>query len=68
MSRYSNLQPFEDKGRLRVLRQWLNLIFIIGAVAGMAWYVWGDHETAVYIMIGAVIPKFIELTLRIAKL
>ena len=27
MSKYHNLQPFEDKGRFRVLRQWLNLIY-----------------------------------------
>lgn len=53
---------------MRHVRQWLNLIFIIGAAVGMVWYLKGDHDTAVWIMIGAVIPKFIELTLRIAKL
>ena len=54
--------------RSHILRQWLNLIFIIGAAAGMIWYMYGDHNTAVYIMIGAVVFKFIELTLRIANL
>ena len=34
----------------------------------MIWYVKADHNTAIYIMIGAVVFKFIELTLRIAKL
>ena len=68
MNKYSNLEPFKDTGRLRGLRQWLNLIFIIGAIIGMLWYVKGDHNTAVYIMIGAVVFKFVELTLRIAKL
>ena len=68
MSKYHHLQRFEDTGRLRSLRQWLNLIFIIGAIVGMIWYVKADHDTAVYIMIGAVVFKFIELTLRIAKL
>ena len=68
MSKYNNLQPFEDHGRMRHVRQGLNLIFIIGAAVGMVWYLKGDHDTAVWIMIGAVIPKFIELTLRIAKL
>ena len=32
MNRYNNLQPFEDTGRLRRLRWWLNLVFIIGAI------------------------------------
>ena len=68
MNRYNNLQPFEDTGRLRRLRWWLNLVFIIGAIVGMIWYTRGNHDTAIYIMIGAVVFKFIELTLRIAKL
>ena len=68
MSKYHNLEPFEDKGRLRWLRQWLNLGFIIGAIVGMIWFTKGDRDTAIYIMIGAGVLKFIELTLRIAKL
>lgn len=68
MNRYNNLQPFEDTGRLRRLRWWLNIVFIIGAIVGMIWYTRGDHDTAIYIMIGAGVFKFIELTLRLAKL
>ena len=68
MSKYHNLQPFEDKGRLRGLRQWLNLIFIIGAIVGMIWFMKGDQDPAIYIRIGAGVFKFVELTLRIAKL
>lgn len=68
MTERNRLQKFEDTGRLRGLRQWLNIIFIIGAAVGMIWYVKADHDTAVYIMIGAGVFKFIELTLRIAKL
>jgi hypothetical protein len=68
MNKYNNLQPFEDKGKLRQLRQWLNLLFIIGAIVGMIWYTKGDRDTAIYIMIGAGVFKFIELSLRIAKL
>ena len=41
MNKYNNLQPFEDKGKLRHLRQWLNLLFIIGAIVGMIWYTKG---------------------------
>ena len=68
MNKYNNLQPFEDKGKLRHLRQWLNLLFIIGAIVGMIWYTKGDRDTAIYIMIGAGVFKFIELSLGIAKL
>ena len=68
MSKYHNLQPFEDTGCLRWLRQWLNLAFIIGAIVGMIWFTKGDQDTAIYIMIGAGVFKFVELTLRIAKL
>lgn len=68
MSKYHHLRPIEDGGALRGLRQWLNIIFMIGAIVGMVWYLVASHETAVYIMIGAVVFKFIELTLRIAKL
>ena len=65
-----HLKPLDadSRGRLHWLRQWLNLIFIIGAIVGMIWYVKGDHITAIYILIGAVVFKFIELTLRIARL
>ena len=68
MSKYHHLRPIEEGGSLRGLRQWLNFIFIIVAIVGMAWYMVADHNTAIYIMIGAVVFKFIELTLRIAKL
>ena len=68
MSKYHNLEPFVDRGRTRKLRQWLNLLFIIGGIVGMAWFTWGDHDTALYIMIAAGVLKFVDLSLRIAKL
>ena len=54
-----------SKGRLLQNRV---VNFIIGAIVGMIWYTKGDRDTAIYIMIGAGVFKFIELTLRIAKL
>ncbi len=68
MSKYHHLQPFEDTGRFRTLRLWLNIIFMVGAIAGMLWYVKFDHDTGIYIMIAAIVFKFVELTLRIAKM
>lgn len=66
--RRSRLQPFRDEGRYRVLRFWLNLAFMVGAVAGMALYLTSYRDVAIYLLIAASIPKFIELTLRIMKL
>jgi len=67
-NRYSNLKPFRDEGRLRKLRMWLNIFFMLGALAGMAVYTWYDHNIGVYILIAASVLKFIELTLRMMKL
>ena len=68
MSRYNNQKPFRDEGQLRWLRQWLNIIFIVGAAVGMAWYFMANRETGLYIIGGACLFKFVELALRIAKL
>lgn len=63
-----NLEPFRDEGRLKVLRQWLNIIFMVGAAAGMAIFALGHRITGLYVMIGASVFKFVELTLRMLKL
>lgn len=67
-ARRHHLVPFRDNGRTRVLRFWLNILFMVGAIAGMALYFTSYRETAVYILIAASIPKFVELTLRIMNL
>lgn len=67
-NRYSNLKPFRDEGRLRVLRMWLNIGFILGALIGMAAFTWMSRQTGIYILIGASVLKFVELTLRMMKL
>ena len=66
--RYHNLEPFEDNGKLRNLRQVLNVVFILGAIAGVTVWLKGNQETGTYILIGASVFKFVELTLRIMKL
>ena len=47
---------------LKVIRNWLNLIFILGAAIGMYIYYTGNRETGTYIII-----KFIESGLRMIK-
>ncbi len=53
---------------MRLLRNILNTIFVIGAAAGMATYYWGSKETGTYIIIGAMAFKFIEVVVRLLKL
>lgn len=63
-----NLEPFRDSSRTRTLRLWLNIIFMIGAVAGLIVYFQFDHQTAKYILIVSCVFKFVELALRILKI
>ena len=63
-----NLEPFRDSSRTRTLRLWLNIIFMVGAIAGLIVYFKFDHETAKYILIGSCVFKFVELALRILKI
>lgn len=53
---------------MRILRNILNTIFVIGAAAGMATYYWGNKETGTYIIIVAMAFKFIEVVVRLLKL
>ena len=53
---------------MRLLRNILNTIFIIGAAVGMALFYWGNKETGTYIIIGAMAFKFIEVVVRLLKL
>ena len=63
-----NLEPFRDSSKTRKLRMWLNIIFMIGAIAGLIVYFKADHETAKYILIVSCVFKFVELVLRILKI
>ena len=49
---------------IRVLRNWLNFIFIISALVGMLVYVKYSRETGIYIILASMIVKFTESALR----
>jgi len=66
--RHSHLEPFRDTGKLFWLRQWLNVLFMIGAVLGIVMLYVHSRELGIYIFIGASVLKFVELSLRILKL
>ena len=63
-----NLEPFRDSSRTRTLRLWLNIIFMVGAIAGLIVYFKVDHDMAKWILIVSLVFKFIELFLRIFKI
>ena len=64
-----NLEPFRDSSKTRVLRFWLNIIFMIGAIAGLVVYFYTDEkETAKWILAVSCVFKFVELGLRILKI
>ncbi|MBO4809969.1 MAG: hypothetical protein J5552_00220 [Prevotella sp.] len=66
--RRHNLEPFRDSSRTRVLRFWLNVIFLVGAISGLIVYFYADHETAKWILLVSLVFKFVELFLRIFKI
>ena len=63
-----NLEPFRDSSRTRVLRMWLNIIFMLGAITGLIVYFNADHDVAKWILIVSLVFKFVELFLRIVKI
>lgn len=63
-----HLEPFRDSSKTRKLRLWLNILFMVGAIAGLVVYFYADREVAKYILIAACVFKFVELGLRILKI
>ena len=56
---------YAEKGRFFIIRQILNIIFMILAIAGMALYFYVGHTIGGIILITAVIVKITECVLRI---
>ncbi len=47
------------------IRQWLNIIFMLGAVVGVIFYFLSDSNTGVIILLTAIVFKFVECVLRV---
>ena len=58
-----------DRGNDRFLkhRNWLNIIFILGAVVGMAIYYFCNSTIGTIVIIVAMVFKFIECILRFIR-
>jgi hypothetical protein len=52
---------------IRILRNWLNTIFIFAAIIGMYIYYKGDRTMGTYIILVAMLVKFTESALRMMK-
>jgi hypothetical protein len=53
--------------RIKVVRNWLNFLFIVGAIAGMFLYYKVSRETGIYVILGSMMIKFTESALRMMK-
>lgn len=53
---------------INVIRNWLNLIFMLVAIIGLLVYFFHSKERGTYIILCSMIIKFCESALRIMKL
>ena len=53
---------------IRSVRNWLNLIFVVGAASGMLVFYLYNRDMGTYIILGSMVFKFIEVTLRLMKI
>jgi hypothetical protein len=58
----------EERGRFFMLRQVLNTLFILTAIAGMLLYFKWSRDVGTYLLIASCVLKFVEVTLRLMKI
>lgn len=49
------------------IRQWLNIIFMLGAIVGLCVYFFGDKTVGTYFVLVAMLFKMVECVLRFIK-
>ena len=52
---------------INVIRNWLTILFMAGAIVGLCYYFSGHKETGIYIILIAMVVKFAEAALRMFK-
>ena len=50
-----------------ITRNWLNIIFMLGAITGLILYFTHHKETGIYIILISMVVKFLEAALRMFK-
>lgn len=62
------LRPMRERGRFFITRQWLNSIFMLGALIGGIFYFATDNtNVGIIIILIAMVFKIIECILRFIK-
>ncbi len=65
---HHRMRPVRQQAPHQQLRQWLNIIFMVGAVIGLIVYFSSDSkQTGIIIILAAMVFKFVEVALRIMK-
>ena len=64
---HHNRRPLrENKNKVSALRQWLTIIFMVGAVIGVIFYfALADHTIGIIIILSSMVFKFAEAALRL---
>lgn len=57
----------QREDRFAMLRQVLNLLFMVGAVAGLAVYFTKSTQVGTYIILFSMVLKIVECVLRLLK-
>jgi len=53
---------------IKVIRNWMNIIFMLGALVGLGFYFFSSRETGIYIILCAMVVKFCESALRMMNI
>ncbi|MES5135363.1 hypothetical protein ABVC71_06620 [Prevotella amnii] len=62
------LRPMRERGRFFITRQWLNSIFMLGAlIGGIFYFATDDTNVGIIIILIAMVFKIIECILRFIK-
>ena len=51
---------FYSENRFLKIRQWLNILFMIGAVVGMLMYFYSNRQVGFVVIVVAMALKFVE--------
>lgn len=57
----------ESSGRHPRLRNWLNIIFMVGAIVGVGIYLLGDSQLGIIVILAAMSFKIVECSLRLIR-
>ncbi|MDD7258447.1 MAG: hypothetical protein PUH24_09325 [Prevotellaceae bacterium] len=65
--RRRRLREDAPENKYRMLRQWLNIIFMLGALIGVGLYFYHDRTAGTIVILVAMIFKIVECVFRLMK-